>query len=178
MELWIAMGIVFFAEFGDKTQLAVLAMATKGNALHVWVSASLAYAVLTIPSAFVGAWLGSFVPLRFVLLASAFLFLWLAARPADERVPVGATVFFLVLIAELGDKTQLTTAALAARGAPLAVGIGATIGLAANAAIAAWFGNWLQSRAPASTIQKIGQVTFVALGTFCLLGYLFADAVS
>ncbi len=38
----------------------------------------------------------------------------------------------LVFVAELGDETMLATATLAARGQPVLVGVGATIGIVAS----------------------------------------------
>ncbi|MEE9190910.1 MAG: TMEM165/GDT1 family protein [Candidatus Neomarinimicrobiota bacterium] len=61
--IWLAFGAVFLAELGDKTQLAILAMRSKGfSGLGLFFGAMLAFATLTALAILVGGWLQTKVP--------------------------------------------------------------------------------------------------------------------
>lgn len=72
--------------------------------------------------------------------------------------------FALVLVGELGDKTQLATVGLAARGDPVATAVGAGLALAASAGLAVVAGRWLQSRLRPRLVARASAALFVALG--------------
>lgn len=85
-----------------------------------------------------------------------------AGAPGAAR-HFGAT-FLVVLVGELGDKTQLATVGLAARGHPVATALGAMVGLTASAVLAVAAGHWLQSRLRPRLVARAGAVLFVVLG--------------
>lgn len=68
---WLAFGLVFLAELGDKTQLATLMLSANGHgALSVFLGAALALVLVTLISALLGDALGHAIPVR-VLRATA-----------------------------------------------------------------------------------------------------------
>src|SRR5437763_928074 len=89
-----------------------------------------------------------------------------AEEPAERRRRgplVATTVIFF--FAEMGDKTQLATAALGARyAAPLAVTVGTTCGMLAADALAVFAGARLSARVPMRAVRRI------AAGLFFLFG--------
>ncbi len=134
-------GLIFVAELGDKTQLAAVVLAARYPWHRVFAGAAAAFVVLNLAAVAVGQVLFAFVPERWILLASAALFAFFGVSAflgkADDpgRVnraggsPVLAT-FLVMLLAELGDKTQFATASLAAQHqAPLEVFAGSTLAL-------------------------------------------------
>lgn len=147
-----AFGLVFIAEFADKTQVMLVALAARGQALRTWLGAVAAFLVLSAAAALVGGLLGGLLAPRVVALAGGILFIvfgLLALRGEEDeeglvRRAGFLPAFVLILVAELGDKTQLATAALAAQGHPAAVGLGAFLALAALLAVLA--GGWLAAR--------------------------------
>lgn len=172
-DLAIAFGLVFVAELGDKTQLLIAAQAARSDARRVLAEAAAAFAILTAVAVAAGAWLSDLVPAMWVAVAAGLLFLVFAALSlrdaADEdlqepRVRPGST-FALLLVAELGDKTQLATAALAASGAnPLAAGLGAWVALVASALLAVLAGGWVAARVGPRRRALLAGVVFAIAG--------------
>jgi putative Ca2+/H+ antiporter (TMEM165/GDT1 family) len=67
-------------ELGDKTQLAVIALAAESEfPLMVFVGVMLAFTLVTGLGATVGATLTKFVPLKYIQLASGIVFTLLGA---------------------------------------------------------------------------------------------------
>jgi len=83
------------------------------------------------------------------------------------------TTFFLVFIAELGDKTQLTTMLLAARNKCIwPVFIGSSIALVCSSIVGAFAGNVLSKYIPPGYIQIAAAIAFIVIGLLLLLGKL------
>lgn len=120
-------GVIFLAELGDKTHLTAIALAGRFPWRRAFVGIASAFAVLNAAAVLVGTLLFELVPVGYLQAASAALFLTFgvltlrgngeddgaAARQGSSRGPI-ATLFALIFLAELGDKTQLMTASLAA----------------------------------------------------------------
>ncbi|MCK4267628.1 MAG: TMEM165/GDT1 family protein [Actinomycetia bacterium] len=68
-------GILFLAELGDKTQLAVFSLSAKNNSpWTVWLGASLALVLVTLIGAFLGGTISNYVPARIVQLVAGTIF--------------------------------------------------------------------------------------------------------
>ena len=79
-------------------------------------------------------------------------------------------VFLSVFVAELGDKTQLATLALAsAPGARWSVFLGAALALVATSAIAVIVGELLAKYLSPATLHRSAGVLFLVLGAAMLL---------
>jgi putative Ca2+/H+ antiporter (TMEM165/GDT1 family) len=172
----LALGAVFLAELGDKSQVLLMAQAARHPPLRVLGEAVVAFAFLTVLAVTVGVLVAKFVPLLALELVSGALFLLfgiLAAREAAtaERqedptasLRYGGTLS-LVVVSEMGDKTQLATAALAASGGhAVATGFGAFAALALSAALAVAAGGWLAKRLEPKRRAAISAILFFALG--------------
>jgi putative Ca2+/H+ antiporter (TMEM165/GDT1 family) len=143
------------AELPDKTILACLIMSTRYRPLYVFSGAAAAFLAQVVIAVAAGGAL-SLLPHRVIAACAAGAFLVgavLVLRQKEETVsddeagrdgmrsgfwPVAGTAFAVVFLAEFGDLTQLLTISLAARfHDPVAVGLGATLGLwvAAGAAV-------------------------------------------
>ncbi len=82
-----------------------------------------------------------------------------------------ASSFTLIFLAELGDKTQLATLALAAGGrSRLAIFVGAALALVATSAIAVLAGEAVARAVPEIWIKRVAGLGFLLLGTLFLLG--------
>lgn len=178
-----AFAVVFLAELGDKTQLVALTLAGRYPAAKVLVALGAAIAVLQTLSVTAGALVGEAVPERAVAAGAGLLFLgfaWWTWRAADEAegdyenpVPsrsglVGvAGAFFL---AELGDKTMLTTAGLAADRGALPVWIGSFAAMLAATALAVVAGRGLTRRVRPATLRRVGAGAFLVVGLLTLAG--------
>ncbi|MBW8190002.1 TMEM165/GDT1 family protein [Neiella marina] len=143
----ISFAVVVLAEMGDKSQLVCMAVAARQPARLVLIGAIAAFAVLNAVAVIVGGSLAHWLPAEWVLAGAAAMFGyfgWQACKEAmhhlqgDEeltcqpisRKQVVWSTFSLIAIAELGDKTQLSVAALSANYPVVPVWLGATVGLA------------------------------------------------
>ncbi len=79
--------------------------------------------------------------------------------------------FFLVFIAELGDKTQLATMLLSAKSnSIIAVFIGASFALICSSFIGVFAGAYITKHVPPHYIQNAAGVLFIAMGLLILKG--------
>ena len=191
-----AFGIVFLAEFGDKTQLVALGLGARYRLTTVLAGITAAYAVTMAISVLGGALAGAALPERTIALVGGLAFLGFAVwtlldnddDDTDEdgqgggdahdpspraagRVGRGAlfSVIAAMVIAELGDKTMLATATLAARDYPVAVWVGGTLGITASGAIAVVVGRTLGDRLPRTAIRFGAAALFAIFGLWLLL---------
>ena len=82
-------------------------------------------------------------------------------------------MFSLVLVSEMGDKTQIASLALAAQSTfPLMVFLGAILGFLAVNAIAAIMGEQISRRVPIRLIQKVTGIVFIIVGILIVSGII------
>lgn len=172
--------LVAVSEMGDKTQLLAFSLAARFR--RPWpiiggiLVATLANHAL---ASSVGAWVSAHVPphiLAGVLAATFILFgLW-TLRPdtldedkGPERFGPFLTTVVLFFLAEMGDKTQLATVALAARYASIVlVTTGTTLGMLAADGLAVLLGERLSARIGAKAIRYAAAGLFFAFGAVSL----------
>jgi putative Ca2+/H+ antiporter (TMEM165/GDT1 family) len=179
--LLVAAGVVFVAELGDKTQLLAMSLATRHRPALVLAGLALAEGVLNLLSVLVGGAAGAALPTPALRLGGGLVFLafaWSAWRDAGEDVggeaptvrpgavvrSVAATMF----VAELGDKSMLTTATLAAQRDPILTWIGATLGIVACGAFAVALGRVIGERLPARASRLVSAALFAVFGVLLL----------
>lgn len=176
---------VFPAELPDKTMMATLVLTTRfRRPLAVWTGVAAAFTVHVVLAVAIGKLLSE-LPIRPVNAAVAVLFgvgavvLWRSADDEEETEDVGeahgfggiaARSFGVILVAEFGDLTQLTTAGMAARtGMPVAVAIGALAALWSVAAIGAVAGRQLLRVLPVRTVRRVAALIFAGLALWTAL---------
>ena len=179
----VSTGIVALAEIGDKTQLLAFILAAK---FRKPVPIILAVLIATIANhAFagaLGAWITSLVTpeiLRWVLgISFIAMAIWtLIPDKFDEseakfgRFGVFGTTLLTFFLAEMGDKTQVATVALAAQyHAFLPVVAGTTLGMMIANVPAVLLGDRIAGRIPVRLVHAVAAVIFVILGVATLLG--------
>jgi len=181
-------GVIFIAELPDKTAVAALVLATRHRALPVFAGTASALIVQSLIAVAAGGVL-ALLPPRPVHIGAGLLFLVSAVsmwRSKDEEPPatdpsaeddaaasstepsfVAAFLraFAVVFLAELGDLTQLGTAALAARfRSPVTVFAASASALCAVAALAVFLGNRLSRMINPRHVQRVAAVVFGVLG--------------
>lgn len=83
------------------------------------------------------------------------------------------TAFLTILLAELGDKTQLAAITMTAKTkAPLAVFLGASLALVLVTILAVLFGTVVTQYVPTDWLQRIVAVAFISIGILMLFGKL------
>lgn len=179
----ISTGIVALAEMGDKTQLLALVLAARFKR-PVTILAAIALATILnhglagllavwITSVVQASWLQIGLGLSFVLMACWVLVpdkLDDQPTPTTSRLGVFGTTFVLFFMAEIGDKTQIATVALAAHYDPTwMVVFGTTLGMLIANTPAVLAGDRLLSRLPMSRLRWTASGLFLVLGVWTLI---------
>ena len=179
----VSTGIVALAEIGDKTQLLAFLLAAK---FRKPLPIVLAILVATIANhtfaAAIGTWVTSILSpevLRWVLgLSFLFMAAWtLIPDKLEEddakfaKYGVFLTTLVAFFLAEMGDKTQIATVALAAQYNHFyAVVSGTTLGMMLANVPAVYVGERIADRLPVRLVHSMAAVLFVVLGGATLLG--------
>jgi putative Ca2+/H+ antiporter (TMEM165/GDT1 family) len=164
----------FVGAWGDRTQLivAVLAANTR-RPMQVFAGLALAALLSNVVAAIAGIWIAETITIRAMTLMTALALLfagisglipWKAKESAAPRWALPAA-FILCLAAEMGDRTQFLTFALAGRydSAPLAAA-GATAGLLAACLPALALGERFREIVPVRAIRYTGAALFLVTG--------------
>lgn len=182
--LLVCTGTVFLGEIGDKTQLLALLLACRYRRSLPLIAGILTATIANhLLAAAAGTWLHQLLDpqwLRWILGISFIATALWALRPdtleADDAPPasahglfwIAATTFFL---AEIGDKTQIATALLAARfDTIMPVVAGTTLGMLLADVPVVLFGERIATRLPVAWIRRVAAAVFAALGVAVLLG--------
>ncbi len=185
----IAFAVIFVAEFGDKSQLLVLAFATRYPWRPVVAGVVLAAALIQGVSVLVGAAVGAVLPENVVALVAGGAFLAVAAwtllagddesaeegRPGARQLAGTALVLTVAgtfIAGELGDKTMLATFALAASQGPIPTWIGSTAGEVAANLVAVAVGHQVGSRLSPRLVRIGSAILFAVAGLAVLVGAL------
>jgi Ca2+/H+ antiporter, TMEM165/GDT1 family len=190
MEIFfVALITVAIAEIGDKTQFVTLTLSARFR--RPWpvfwgvLGASIANHGL---AAVAGVWVSRLLPDTLIAWIVGVGFLAMAAwtlrgdhegeHPPQVSVR-GAflTTFVLFFLMEMGDKTQVATAALAANfETVLWVVAGSTLGMVAANAPAIWIGHRYATRIPARLMQRLSAGIFAFIGIWVLAVAIWTQA--
>lgn len=173
---------VAVAEIGDRTQLLALMLAAKYPSRPWPLLAGILVATLanhalaglagaSVGDLFSGPWLDAALGVGFIAMAA-----WLLRPDAagDERADANGrgpflTAFMAFFVAEIGDKTQLATVALAAQYPNVvAVVLGTTVGMMIANVPAVLVGRKFADRLPVRTIHLVAAALFAVLGVVAL----------
>ena len=184
----VSTGVVALGEMGDKTQLLAMLLAVKFRRpipiiLGIFVATLANHAMAGAVGDWVAHAMGPDV-LRWVIGVS---FIAMAAwmlipdkidenETARVRFGVFGTTVITFFLAEMGDKTQIATVALAARYTDLvAVVAGTTLGMMISNVPAVFMGEKIAQKVSMKLVHGIAAAIFVVLGVLTLLdvGKLF-----
>ncbi len=177
----VSVAAIAVGEIGDKTQLLALMLALRYR--QPWpIVAGILFATLTnhALAGLAGAWVRHAIDPRVLRFAVALAFFAVAAwalkpdrldasaTPAT-RLGVFGVTFISFFLAEMGDKTQIATAILAARYDALgAVIAGSTLGMLIADVPVVFAGKLAGNRIPFAALRKAAAAIFVALGIWVL----------
>lgn len=188
-EFLISTSIVALAEMGDKTQLLALLLSARfRKPIPILIAILLATLINHGISAVLGQWITTVLSPEILVWVLAVGFIGMAFwmlipdELDDETASInkwqkfgvfGAT-FILFFLAEIGDKTQIATVALAARYDSIFwVMLGTTLGMMIANAPAVFIGNKLAERLSIALIHKIGAAIFFIVGVSALVQHYF-----
>lgn len=181
--LLVSTGIVALAEIGDKTQLLAFLLAAR---FRKPLPIVLAILVATIANhafaAAIGTWVTRMLSpevLRWVLgLSFLAMAAWILIPDKFEesdatlaKYGVFMTTLIAFFLAEMGDKTQIATVALAAQyNSFYAVVTGTTLGMMLANVPAVYLGDRIAGRLSVRLVHGIAAIIFAILGIATLLG--------
>jgi putative Ca2+/H+ antiporter (TMEM165/GDT1 family) len=177
--------LVALSEMGDKTQLLAFSLAARFKKPRPILAGIFVATVFNhlLASAF-GQWIATEVNRRTLAIVLAMTFiafgLW-TLKPdtfeeSDSKRGWGpfATTAVLFFLAEMGDKTQLATVALAAKyGSAVLVTVGTTLGMMFTDGLAVLLGDRLAQRGHMKWIRWAAASLFFVFGISTLLGAIF-----
>ena len=180
--LWVSTGVVALAEMGDKTQLLAFILAARFKKPVPIILGILAATLLNHGLAgAVGSWVTTVLSpdvLRWILgLSFLAMAVWTLIPDKIEeeetqvaqRLGVFGATFITFFLAEMGDKTQIATVALAASyAAPLLVIAGTTLGMLIADVPAVFVGDRFAARIPMRLVHGIAAAIFAVLGLLAL----------
>lgn len=182
--LLVSTGVVALAEIGDKTQLLAFILAARfkkpapiiagilvatianhglAGALGAWITATLSPEVLrwVLGLSFVGMAIWTLIPDEIEE----------DETKVAQRLGVFGATLLTFFLAEMGDKTQIATVAMAAHYAtPVLVVVGTTLGMLIADVPAVFVGDRLASKIPMKLVHGIAAAIFALLGAATLLG--------
>jgi len=182
--LFVSTGVIALAEIGDKTQLLAFILAARfkkpvpiiagvlvatlfnhglAGALGAWITASVSPGILrwVLGASFIGMAIWTLIPDKIEEEETSIA----------KRFGVFGATLVTFFLAEIGDKTQIATVAMAAHyGTPVLVVIGTTLGMLIADVPAVFIGDKLATRIPMKLVHSIAAGIFALLGIATLLG--------
>lgn len=177
----VTFGLMFVAEFPDKTMIATVILASRYRAFPVWAGAAAAFTVQAGIAVVAGSLLAH-LPHRVVEAVVAALFglgaVYLLFTRETEEVQEGEdeaekvhdprrvalAAFGVIFVGEFGDLTQILAANLAAKyHDPWSVFVGAALGLAAVCAVGVVGGRAVIRIIPLTVVRKTAGVLLAGL---------------
>lgn len=182
--LLFSTGVVALAEMGDKTQLLAFILAARFKKPVPIILGILVATVLNHGLAgALGTWITAILSpdvLRWVLgLSFLGMAIWTMIPDKIEeeethiasRLGVFGATLITFFLAEMGDKTQIATVAMAAHYAqPLLVVIGTTLGMLIADVPAVFVGDKFAARIPMKLVHTMAAAIFAVLGLLVLFG--------
>ncbi len=180
----VSTGVVALAEIGDKTQLLAFILAARFKKPIPIIAGILCATILNHGLAgALGAWITTAISPEILRWGLGVSFIGMAIwtmipdKIEDEEMQIatrfgifGATLITFFL-AEMGDKTQIATVAMAAHySSPIWVVIGTTLGMLIADVPAVFLGDKLANKIPMRLVHTIAAGIFAVLGVATLLG--------
>ena len=180
--LFVSTGVIALAEIGDKTQLLAFILAARFKKPLPIIAGILAATLLNHGLAgALGAWITTVISpdvMRWVLGGSFIaMAIWTLIPDKIEeeetqianRLGVFGATFITFCLAEMGDKTQIATVAMAAHyAAPLLVIMGTTLGMLIADVPAVFVGNKFAAKIPMKLVHSIAAGIFAVMGLLTL----------
>lgn len=168
---FLAVGL---AELGDKTQLAIFCLASKTKKYaQLLLGVILAFIIADGLAVFLGNYITTLIPINYVKIGAGAVFIIvgiiiLSKRNEEEKKCDIKTPFMsgftLVLISEMGDKTQIASALFATQHNPYLVFIGVLASLTILSVMAVYLGRFVMTKINRKTASFIAGTLFILIG--------------
>lgn len=167
---------ISLAELGDKTQLAILLLSSKTKKhFELLAGVMLAFFLVDGLAVLAGAWITRLVPAGVLRIASGSLFLIMGILILRSKEEAGGSNsaeikspfysgFVLILLSEMGDKTQLAAGLFATQYNPWMVFTGTMLALLTLSLAAIYLGKFLLAKLAPEIVSKGAGILFVLMG--------------
>jgi len=176
---------ILLAEIGDKTQLMTVSLAARYKSIrYVFLGSFLAEVSVSLIGIALGTGAGIIIPIDLTsriagILFIAFGIISLRKSKNEEdfknatKVPSFLMVFTLIATAEIGDKTQLATVAMAIEYQSwISVLLGVIVAFIVTSLIGVVVGRSLSKKLSSKLITKASAALFLIAGAILLLGII------
>ncbi len=167
------------AELGDKTQLAVFALSSKTKKhLQLLLGVILAFLIADGLAILLGDYITKLIPKEYIKIGAGIVFIIFGIiilmnnKEEKEKVELKSPFisgFSLILISEMGDKTQIAAALFGAEYNAYLVLAGVMIALTILSVMAVYLGKIISKKINKKTISIIAGALFILLGVLSLL---------
>ena len=176
-DILIPFFLVGLAELGDKTQIAVLVLSTKTREYaRLLAGVMLAFILTDGLAILLGNVIANRIPMEYVRIGAGVMFIIFGVMTLinkdDDDDKEGSyelkspfmSGFGLILVSEMGDKTQLASALFATQYDPAMVFIGVVLALFLLSSMAIYIGKILMEKINKNTISRVAGVLFIVIG--------------
>lgn len=181
-----SLSLIFTAEISDKSQLLVLAMATKYPLIPLILGIFASIVVSQLFATTLGILIGEALPLNLINLLAGALFIFfgirsiLSSEEKEEEANVNDCpvnpfwrVFTMYTLCELGDKTQIITLVLASQNNSfLATFVGAVFAMILANILSLLLGHFASSKLSDKAIQIVSSVLYIGFGLFSIFSII------
>jgi putative Ca2+/H+ antiporter (TMEM165/GDT1 family) len=176
-DILVPFAAIGLAELGDKTQLAILCLSSKTKKyLQLLLGVILAFVITDGLAIMLGNLITIYIPMGYLKIASGILFVLFGiftlmnSRKEEAQCEMKqpfSSAFLLILISEMGDKTQIAAGLFATKYNPVQVFIGVILALTVLSVMAVYLGKLIALKLNKRLISTVAGILFVLIGTFC-----------
>jgi Ca2+/H+ antiporter, TMEM165/GDT1 family len=175
---------IALAELGDKTQLAMMSLATRNrHLLSLFLGATTAAVIVDGSAVFLGRYLANHIPKTAVSVTAAIIFIAfgifsLISKEGTQKKEITkksafATAFLLFFISELGDKTQLAALLFGTQYNLILTTLGVILAMSLLIFMALAAGRFIKEHLNETAVKITSASLFIGIGLFMLAKNLF-----
>jgi len=173
-DILIPFAAIGLAELGDKTQLAVLCLSSKTKRhIELLVGILLAFVIADGLAIMLGNYVTSYIPIQYLKTLSGITFILFGIftlmnnkkeeAQCELKQPF-SSAFVLILVSEMGDKTQIAAGLFATKYNPVQVFIGVIFALTVLSVTAVYLGKLIALKLNKRAISTVAGILFVLIG--------------
>lgn len=174
-DFFIPLLVVALSEIGDKTQFAILALSSKHHHDKALISGIfIAFFITTLLAIFFGSLISNIIPANTINLVSGTIFLVIGLATIlyepDKKTNLKkfhhffTTSFVLVLLSEIGDKSQIATGLFSASFNQILVFSGAILGILFVSLGTIYLGRLIAKNLKQKKVSYISGIIFILVG--------------
>jgi len=170
----IPFAAISLAELGDKTQLAVLCLASQTKKYaQLLIGVILAFMLADGLAIILGKIFSGLIPTNYIKIAAGTIFITFGLitlinnKEEESKCELKKpflSAFTLIFISEMGDKTQISAALFAAEYNPFVVFFGVMLALTILSVLAVYMGKFISTKINKKTINIIAGILFIIIG--------------